>query len=197
MDDIAVPLSDRTSKYSFSANSAGGTIVSKGTTALKSKDTNSVLTIRNLDITQFKPYFQKKGDAVITRGTADLDLDLKIKSRMINSPCKLVLKNLDFASGGGLGGQVVGVPRAAVVNLLRASNNQIALDFTLQGSIDDPQFSIRERLMKKLTAALVEKLGTSVPGMVPGVLGLDKEGVSPVGKGSGGIGEGLKKMFKK
>lgn len=197
MDNIAVPASDKTSNYSFSANSAGGTIVSKGTTSLGSKDTNAVVTVRNLDVTQFKPYYQKKGDAAVTRGAMDLDLDLKIKAKMVNGPGKVVLKDLDFASGSGLGGQVVGVPRAAVVNLLKSNNNQISLDFTLQGNIDDPQFSIREALMKKLTVGLAEKLGASLTGIGSGVIDVGTEGVKQVGKGSGSVGEGLKKLFKK
>lgn len=197
MDNIEVPMSDKMSNYSFSANSAGGTIVSKGTTALKSKDTNAVVTVRNLDVTQFKPYFQKKGDTAVSRGAMNLDLDLRIKSKMINSPGKVVLKNLEFASGSGLGGQVMGMPRAAVVNLLKSSNNEIAFDFTLQGNIDDPQFSIREGLMKKLTAGLAEKLGASVTGIGSSVIGVGKEGVGQVGKGAGSVGEGLKKLFKK
>lgn len=197
MDNIAVPVSDTLSNYSFSATTAGGTVVSKGATALRSRDTNAVLTVRNLDITQFKPYYQKKGDAAVTRGTMNLDLDLKVKSRIINSPGKIVLKNLDFASGGGLGGQIMGLPRASVVNLLKSNNNEIALEFTVQGSIDDPQFSIRDSIMKKLTVGLAEKLGSSVVGAGSAVLGVGKEGVGQVGKGAGALGGGLKKLLGK
>ena len=197
MDNIAVPVSDTLSNYSFSATTAGGTVVSKGATALRSRDTNAVLTVRNLDITQFKPYYQKKGDAAVTRGTMNLDLDLKVKSRIVNSPGKIVLKNLDFASGGGLGGQIMGLPRASVVNLLKSNNNEIALEFTVQGSIDDPQFSIRDSIMKKLTVGLAEKLGSSVVGAGSAVLGVGKEGVGQVGKGAGALGGGLKKLLGK
>lgn len=197
MDNLSVPVSDTMSNYSFSANTAGGTVVSKGATALRSRDTNAVLTVRNLDITQFKPYYQKKGDAAVTRGTMNLDLDLRVKSRIINSPGKIVLRNLDFASGGGIGGQIMGLPRASVVNLLKSNNNEIALDFTVQGNIDDPQFSIRESIMKKLTVGLAEKLGSSVVGAGSAVLGVGKEGVGQVGKGAGALGGGLKKLLGK
>jgi len=83
------------------------------------------------------------------------------------------------------------------VNLLKSNNNEIALEFTVQGSIDDPQFSIRDSIMKKLTVGLAEKLGSSVVGAGSAVLGVGKEGVGQVGKGAGALGGGLKKLLGK
>jgi uncharacterized protein involved in outer membrane biogenesis len=197
MDNIALPKSDKLSHYSFSAMTAGGTIASKGSTVLASKDTNAVLTIKNLDVTQFRPYFQKKGDALVTRGILNLDLDLVIKSKIINAPGKMVLKNLAFESSGGLGGKVLGFPRAAVVSLLKSSNDEIVVNFTIQGNIDDPQFSIRDSLTKKFITGLADKLGAPITGIGSVVIDAGKEGVKQVGKGVSGIGTGLKKLFGK
>ncbi|HSW65065.1 MAG TPA: DUF748 domain-containing protein [Dissulfurispiraceae bacterium] len=197
MDNVSIPSGDASSNFTFSSRIRSGTVASKGVTTLKSKDTNATVTVRNLDVTRFKPYFQKKGDADITRGTMDLDMDLKIKSRMIDAPGTVVLKDLDFGSGSGVGATFVGVPRNLVLSALKTGNNAIALDIRLEGNLDDPKFSVREGLMKRLTAGLAGKLGVGVAEIGGAVVGAGKQGVEQVGKGAQGIGEGIRKLFKK
>ncbi len=197
MDTASSPAGAEPSNFAFSAQIRSGTVASKGVTALQSKDTNATVTVRNLDVTQFKPYFQKKGDADITRGTMNLDMNLAIKSRMIDAPGKVVLKDLSFASGGGAKAAFIGVPRDMVLNALKTGNNEIALDIRLEGNLDDPKFSVREGLMKRLAAGLAGKLGVGVAEIGEAVVGAGKQGVEQVGKGAQGIGEGLRKLFKK
>ena len=197
MDTVAIPPGDASSNFTFSSRIRGGTVASKGVTALRSKDTNATVTVRNLDVTRFKPYFQKKGDADITRGTMNLDMDLRIKSRMLDAPGRVVLKDLDFAAGGGVGATFVGVPRNLVLNALKTGSNEIALDIRLEGNLDDPKFNVREGLMKRLTAGLAGKLGVGVAEIGGAVVGAGKQGVEQVGKGAQGIGEGIRKLFKK
>ncbi len=187
MDDVSSPAGTSAFNFVFSSQIRNGTVASKGVTALQSKDTNATVTVRNLDVTQFKPYFQKKRDADITRGTMNLDMNLAIKSRMIDAPGKVVLKDLSFASGGGVKETFIGVPRDLVLNALKTGNNEIALDIRLEGNLDDPKFSVREGLMKRLAAGLAGKLGVDVAGI----------GEAVVGAGKQGIGEGLRKLFKK
>ena len=40
----------------------------------------------DLDVTHFKPYFEKKSTVNIKRGTLDLDMDMKIISGKIDAP---------------------------------------------------------------------------------------------------------------
>lgn len=197
MDNVSLPATNDSSNYVFSANIQNGSVSSKGVTALQSKDTKGTVTVRNLDITKFKPYFQKKGDADLVRGTMNLDMDLSIKSRILNAPGRVVLKNLAFATGGGTGAAFLGVPRNIVLTALQTGNNEIAFDMKLEGNLDDPKFSVREGLMKRLTAGLADKLGVGVAEMGGAVIGAGKQGVEQIGKGAQGIGEGLRKMFKK
>ena len=197
MDNVSLPTTNVSSNYVFSANIQNGSVSSKGVTALQSKDSKGTVTVRNLDITKFKPYFQKKGDADLVRGAMNLDMDLSIKSRILNAPGRVVLKNLAFATGGGTGAVFLGVPRNLVLDALKSGNNEIAFDVRLEGNLDDPKFSVREGLMKRFAAGLAGKLGVGVVEMGGAVVGAGKEGVEQVGKGARGIGEGLRKMFKK
>jgi hypothetical protein len=55
-----------------------------------------------------------------------------------------------------------------------ARNDRIELDFTLEGRLDDPSFSLNESLSIRVASALAQKLGVSVGGVVEGVGGLIK-----------------------
>ncbi|MBI3592433.1 MAG: hypothetical protein HY099_02960 [Nitrospirae bacterium] len=127
----------------------------------------------------------------------NIDMNLKIRSKFINAPGKAVIKELEFSSGKGLGDRFIGVPRTLVINLLKTKNNEMVLDFIVEGKIDDPKFNISENLVKRLTVDLAGKLGLSVVEAGKSVVVLGVEGVKEVGKGIRGIGEGLQKIFRK
>lgn len=199
-NDISFPLGDNFSSFIFSANIPGkqstGILNSKGKIKLKNKDTDSRLEIRKLDITGFKPYFQKKGDVNITKGTLDLQMDVKVSSRKINAPGIATLRNLDFEKGAGIGNTFMSLPRSAVISFLKNNNNEIIVHFVLEGNLDDPKFNIKESFMEKVTIAIAEKLGLSVKKIGESIVTLGAEGVKEVGKGIKGLGEGVKEIFK-
>ncbi len=199
--DISLPFGNNWTNYSLSARIPGrgsnGSFKWTGKTNFKTVDTQSNIALRGLDITGFKPYFQKKADADVTRGTLDISMTATVRSRMIHAPGTAVLKNLEFRTGRGVGDKFIGVPRSLVLDLLKTSNNEIPLDFTLQGSIDDPKFNITEGLTKRFTVGLANKLGLSVVEAGETVIVQGVKGVKEVGKGIKGLGESLQKVFKK
>ena len=48
------------------------------------------------------------------------------------------------------------------VNALKTNDNQIAFDLVLEGSLDNPKFSVRENMATRLTVGLAKTLGLSV-----------------------------------
>lgn len=124
-----------------------------------------------------------------------LEIDLKIKSRIISAPAKAVLSNLEFKSGAGYGSKFIGVPRDLVLKLLKTNNNEIIIDFIIEGDMSDPKFSLRESFIKRMTLNLAEKLGLGVVEAGKSVVGLGAEGVKEIGKGVKSLGEGIKKLF--
>jgi len=48
------------------------------------------------------------------------------------------------------------------VNALTRNDNQIAFDFVLEGSLDNPKYSLRENMVARMTVGLAKRLGLSV-----------------------------------
>jgi hypothetical protein len=121
----------------------------------------------------------------------------KVIARRIHAPGKAVLKGLECGSGPGLGDRFMGVPVTLVVAFLKKSGDQIPVDFVISGDLDNPKFNIAENFASRLSFSIAEKLGFSVKDIGESVFGLGAEGTKKVGEGIGGIGEGIKKIFKK
>lgn len=174
-----------------------GRLTWKGKTNLTNSDAEGKVTIRNLDITTMKPYFQKKGDADVSRGTLDLDMDLVIRSRHVRGPGKVTIRDLAFREGSGAGDTFVGVPRSLVIGLLTTEQNAIVLHFTVEGDIDNPRFSIRENLVKQVTIGLAKRLGLSFVEAGGSIVIEGVKGVGQTGKGLSEIGNAIRNLFRK
>jgi uncharacterized protein involved in outer membrane biogenesis len=200
LKDISFPLEDNFSTYILSAsipgNQSTGMLKSNGKIKSKTKDTDCKVELRRLDITGFKPYYQKKSDVNLKKGNFDLDMDVKIKSRKINAPGRAVLRDLDFESSSGIGNTFLSIPRSAVINFLKNNNNEIAFNFELEGDLDNPKFNIRESFMETVSIAIAGKLGLSVKRIGESIVIFGAEGAKEVGKGVKGIGESIKKIFE-
>ena len=90
---------------------------------------------------------------------------------------------------------MLGVPRDLLLAGLRARGGRIDLDFSLDGAIDDPHFSLNEAMSTRLAVALAEDLGVSVGGLVEGTIGIGQEGLRGAGDAAQGIGSALKKLL--
>jgi hypothetical protein len=192
-DHLSFPADNRNTAYRLSARLPGnystGVLTSSGNTVLKTLDTSAKVSLRNLDLTRFKPYLLKEGDVDISRGFLDLDVDLGIRKRMLYAPAHSVLRDIQFVGGKGLADQFLGVPRNLVVNALKTNNNQIDFDFVLEGSLDNPKFSLRESMVTRLTVGLAKNLGLSV---------IETGGTVIIqgGRLLQGVGDVMKQIFK-
>jgi hypothetical protein len=200
MKDFSVPFADTFSDYVLSASILGnhgtGTVKSKGRIKIKTKETDLKVDVRKLDITAFKPYFQKESPVDITKGLLDLTMDVTVKSGRLHAPGTVVLSDLQFRSGPGMGGKFMGMPLSLVVALLKKSNNQIPLSFVMEGDLDNPKFDLRENLMKRISVAMADKLGLPLKGITEAVTGVGAKGAEEVGSSVKGVEKGLKKLFQ-
>jgi hypothetical protein len=201
VDQAAIPAQDTWTAYECSLNIPGkestGVLRTSGKTKLKSLDTVSKVALQGLDITSVKPYILKAGDVDVTRGTLSLDLDLHIDRRNLNSPAKAVLRNLQFAPSKGPGEKFMAIPRSAVISFLEANNNQIALNFTIEGSIDDPKFSLRETMATRFAMQLAQKLGLGVVKAGEKLIDTQRKGLQGLGETLKDTSKSLKKLFSK
>jgi hypothetical protein len=158
-----------------------GRLSLNGDLTIFNRDMDLRLALAGVDLRTVEPYLIKAADTGVRHGTLDLDLHAKVSQRHLNAPGQLTLSDLELAENGG---SFLGMPRSAVVVAMKDQEGRIRVDFTLQGNLDDPKFSLNEVMSTRIAAAVAQGLGISLQGMVGGV-----------GKAAGGIGEGLRKLF--
>lgn len=157
-----------------------GTYALKGDIELASRDADLITTMRNVDLTVLQPYLVRSSDTGVKRGVLDLDLKSKVQKRQLNANGTLKLHDLVLDDQGSF----MGMPRQAAVNMLKNERKDIEMQFTLQGNLDDPKFSLNESFATRFSAGLAESLGVSVSNL----------GKS-VGSAASGIGSAIKGLF--
>ncbi len=198
MEHLTVPFTNDPVRYSLEAHvPAGGStasIKSDGNIKFVSKDIESASHIRGLDITHFKPYYDKQAKSVhVKRGIMDLDVRAKVVSRKIHAPGHAVLKGLEVETGSGLGDRFMGVSASLVLNFMKKNGDQIPVDFVVSGDLDNPKFNITENFIARFSYGMAEKLGVSIKDIGGSIISVGAQGTKKVGEG---IKEGFKKIFK-
>ena len=145
-----------------------GRIALTGHVTPATRDADLKLDAKGLDLVVLQPYLLKSGEASVKSGTLDLSAQARANRQRLHAPGKMVLHDLDLQSSGGVLGTFGGVPRQAVLAAM-SRDGKIELDFTLEGRIDDPKFSINELFAARFAVGLAEKLGVSLGGVVEGV----------------------------
>jgi hypothetical protein len=199
--DVSLPFADVFSNYVVKASipSAQGTgkIDITGKVKLMTKDTDIKVDVNGLDITAFKPYFQKQSPVEITKGFLNLTMNAKVASEKLNAPGTVVLKDLEFQSGSGAKAKFLGMPLSLVVTLLKKNNNEIPISFAMKGDLSNPKFDLKESLMDRLSMGIADKLGLPLVGITESIIGTGTRGTGEVGTAVKNAGESLKKLFKK
>lgn len=172
---LTIPTSEQSMPVRLELNSkGGGHMLIAGDIAPKGLNSHLKLDLTSLNILQFRPYFQKKGDLEISAGTLSATSTLAIDKRILNAPGSLHLKGLSF-DHSSTKGVLLGVPSWALLSFLSDNKGELSVQFKLNGSLDNPRFSIQQSLTDQVATALSSKIGVPT--------------VSGVGKGLFGIGE--------
>lgn len=165
-----------------------GKISISGPIELASKESELTTRLRGVDLVALQPYLIKAAETGVRKGALDLDLKSTVHKGALHAPGTLTLSGLELASSGG--GTFMGMPRNAVVSMMKGKNDQIAIKFALDGNINDPHFSLNENLMTRVGSSMAGTLGISIEGLAKGV----------GGAGSGiakGVSESVGKLFGK
>jgi len=186
---IAYPFSDQWTDFEVSCQLAGGkqksTLNAMGKMNLLNEETKVKAVTKNIDLVLLRPYVEKKGDVGIERGSITMNMDTSVIKNHIRAPGTMVIRDLRLSSSGGIGGTFLGVPRSMVLSFLKNNNNEINLDFVLEGDLNNPRFNIQENFATRLSVSLAKKLGVSILGIGEAVAG-----------GSSSIIEGVTKALK-
>lgn len=179
MDNIIFPLTDSLSPFDIKAEIPGpqktGSVNASGKINLKNKDLEGNIIIKNLDITGFKLYYQKRGEANITRGDLDINMEATVRQNIARAPGAATLRDLEFQSAGTFKDRFLGVPRSAVISILKNNRGEITFNFLIEGDLSNPHFSLRENFSEKFMMGLSEKLGISPKKITESIV---REGIS-------------------
>jgi hypothetical protein len=107
-----------------------------------------------------------------------MNMDAGIVNKHIKAPGVMTIRDLQLSSSGGFSASFLGVPRSMVLNYLKNNNNEINLDFVLEGDLSNPRFNLRENLATRLSVGLAKKLGFSIMGAGGAVAGGSSKAIS-------------------
>lgn len=148
-----------------------GKIELRGWMRLDNRDSEITTRLRRVDLISFQPYLVKASETSVRKGSLDMDMKSSIKDSRLHAPGTITLSDLELASSGGPFSTFMGVPRQAIVAALKNQSGKIDIQFTLEGNIKDPHFSLNESFTQRTGAAVAESLGVSLDGLASGVGG--------------------------
>ena len=161
-----------------------GSFTVAGWIEVASKDSDIETHLKGVDLVGLQPYLIKASETGVRRGSLDLDLKATVKQNRLHAPGTLSVANLELASGKGATATFMGMPRTAVIGMLKDKNERITVRFVLDGRLDDPKFSLNEAFMTRVGASMAETLGISLESVAKGVSSATQ-----------GIGRSLGKLF--
>ncbi len=175
---LTIPVSEQAMPVRLEVTGkGGGHLLVAGDIAPKGLNGHLKLDLKGLNITPYRPYFLKKDDLNVTAGKLSADCSATIKNRVLNAPGSLHLSGLTFDHSGAKG-MVMGVPAMALVAFMSDNKDDLAVPFSVNGSLDNPKFSVHQSLVDQVATALSSKLGISTVTTVgKGILGAGKKGI--------------------
>jgi hypothetical protein len=161
-----------------------GRVALKGWAEIATRDSEMQTTLSGVDLVAFQPYLIKAAETGVKKGTLDLSLKSTVKKNRLHAPGRVTLSGLELTTGKTF----MGMPREAVVAMMKDKKGQITADFVLEGNIDDPKFSLNEKFLSQIGTATANVLGISLEGLARGI------GSAGAGAASG-IGGAINKLL--
>jgi hypothetical protein len=197
--DVVAPALDERVDVAVRASLDGpqrdGSVSVEGWIVPATRDLELAVAFAGADLLALRPYLVQASKARLERGSFDLELRAQVRDALLHAPGRVTLYDLGFGSGASASSRVLGVPGGLLLAAMRARGGRIALDFSLDGRVDDPAFSLDEAIATRVAVALAEELGVSVGGLVEGTLGLGREALDDSGRAAGGLGSALERLL--
>jgi len=159
------------------------------------KDSTVKTELRGADLVVLQPYLSRAAEVRVQKGLLDLDIQSDVRKNRLRAPGRIAIAGLEFAPSQGMMGTFMGVPRGAVMAFLKDKGNRIAMDFIIEGDINNPQFSLNEAFSTRMAASMAETLGVSIQGVAEGVGVLGRKGAEAMGGTAKGIGDAIGGLF--
>jgi hypothetical protein len=176
--------------------SQDGHVQIAGWVDLGTRDSSITTQLRSIDLVPLQGYLIRKGETSVRGGRFDLDLRSEVRDRRLHAPGKLSLADLQLAPEAGVLGTFMGVSQWALLAALEEKGGTISVDFTIEGDIDSPEFSLDEALNTRLAYSLAETLGVSLGGLVEGAGAIGWKGGEAAGEAAKGVGGAFRDLFE-
>ncbi|MCC2656367.1 MAG: hypothetical protein K0Q76_1475 [Panacagrimonas sp.] len=163
------PPRDADAENARKGSKKDGTLQVVGWMQVASRESELKIVLENVDLVPLEPYLIKKSETGVKRGRLSLDLTSKVRERRLHAPGRLTLEDLELDSGGGFRGTFMGMPRSAVIAALKRGGDKIELDFTLEGDLDNTQFSLNETLATRIAFGTAQALGVGFVDIIKNV----------------------------
>ncbi|HEY8608532.1 MAG TPA: DUF748 domain-containing protein [Noviherbaspirillum sp.] len=161
-----------------------GRLLIDGWAEMAKRNSDITTKLQGVDLLALQPYLIKASETGVRAGSLDLRLKSVVRNNRLHAPGSATISGLELAPGEGPFATFMGVPRSAVLAALKNRKGQITVDFTLEGKLDDPRFSLNESFAARIGSAVAETLGISLEGLTRGV-----------GGAAEGIGGVVRKLF--
>ncbi|MFH1305903.1 MAG: DUF748 domain-containing protein [Candidatus Omnitrophota bacterium] len=124
----------------------------------------------NVDITLFKPYYDKYSPIVVTNGRFSGSLIFNFDNNNIGSMNTLVIRGLRFAMKEGDSGMLsmrgwTELILPDVITYLQSSPDEVIFDFKIKGPMDNPRFYLGPQVKKAIQFAVVDKVSQVLESM--------------------------------
>jgi uncharacterized protein involved in outer membrane biogenesis len=160
-----------------------GTLNMDGWVVQSTKDSDVRTTLQGADVSLLAPYLQKHAPAALVGGQLDLNMRTRVASQRLNAQGTVTLQDLAFDNSGST---LLSLPRKAVLAALEDRKGKVTFDFTIEGNLHDPKFSLNDDISMRLAGGFAKAIGVSVEGVAGGVGGAVK-----------GLGDTLNQIFGK
>ncbi len=198
VEDIDAPLLAGRSRFDITGvvkgNRCDGQAELRGWAEIASRDSSVSLHLISVDMAEFQDYLTGAGDIRIRKGLLDLDLQSDVRDNRLKAPGTVVMSDLELAPARGFWGTFMGMPRNAVLTVLKDKGNKLSLHFVLEGDISNPRFSFNETLSTKLAVSMADTLKVGIGGVAKSAGDLGQKGVETaegIVKGVGGTVQSL------
>ncbi|MEC5398805.1 DUF748 domain-containing protein [Uliginosibacterium sp. H1] len=159
LTDLVLPAFDARSQLDVRARVGGqGRLALDGWLVAGTLDSDLQLKLTDTPLKLVGPYLFRKPYGDVKAGTLALDVRSRIDKRRLHAPGHMQLSGLEL-------GGVAGFTREAAAVFARSrgldadTKRPVALDFTVQGNLDDSRFSLNEAIYGQAGKALVQLVG--------------------------------------
>src|SRR4029434_630738 len=116
------------------------------------------------------------GEAGVRGGRFYLDLQSEVRDKRLQAHGTITFVGLQLDPERGALNTFMGISRSALLASLEEKGGKISADFTLEGDLYSPEYTLNEALSTRLAYSLAKTLGVGLEGFVEGAGHLGQRG---------------------